>query len=145
MFTEEDVKFYLAELALALDHLHSLGIVYRDLKPEKYALLAGYPLCACVCCMWMCEHACGCVCVCVCMCVCVDVCVCVCVCVCLGVFFILLLTCTSGSILLDSDGHIKLTGTRGGCCMLMCLCSGVVFFFFANIAGGLCQMSPVIF
>ena len=36
MFTEEDVKFYLAELALALDHLHSLGIVYRDLKPEKW-------------------------------------------------------------------------------------------------------------
>jgi len=35
MFTEEDVKFYLAELALALDHLHSFGIVYRDLKPEK--------------------------------------------------------------------------------------------------------------
>uniref|UniRef100_A0A7N8YFS9 non-specific serine/threonine protein kinase n=1 Tax=Mastacembelus armatus TaxID=205130 RepID=A0A7N8YFS9_9TELE len=26
MFTEEDVKFYLAELALALDHLHNLGI-----------------------------------------------------------------------------------------------------------------------
>ncbi|KPP70780.1 ribosomal protein S6 kinase alpha-3-like [Scleropages formosus] len=39
MFTEEDVKFYLAELALALDHLHSLGIIYRDLKPEKYLLL----------------------------------------------------------------------------------------------------------
>lgn len=37
MFTEEDVKFYLAELALALDHLHSLGIIYRDLKPEKYS------------------------------------------------------------------------------------------------------------
>lgn len=35
MFTEDDVKFYLAELALALDHLHGLGIVYRDLKPEK--------------------------------------------------------------------------------------------------------------
>uniref|UniRef100_A0A8C6CSB6 Ribosomal protein S6 kinase n=1 Tax=Moschus moschiferus TaxID=68415 RepID=A0A8C6CSB6_MOSMO len=34
MFTEEDVKFYLAELALALDHLHGLGIIYRDLKPE---------------------------------------------------------------------------------------------------------------
>jgi hypothetical protein len=29
MFTEEDVKFYLAELALALDHLHSIGIIYR--------------------------------------------------------------------------------------------------------------------
>lgn len=36
MFTEEDVKFYMAELVLALDHLHSLGIIYRDLKPEKF-------------------------------------------------------------------------------------------------------------
>ncbi|XP_064913675.1 ribosomal protein S6 kinase alpha-2 isoform X6 [Columba livia] len=39
MFTEEDVKFYLAELALALDHLHGLGIIYRDLKPEKFPFL----------------------------------------------------------------------------------------------------------
>ncbi|MBN3321679.1 KS6A3 kinase, partial [Atractosteus spatula] len=39
MFTEEDVKFYLAELALALDHLHSLGIIYRDLKPEKVTFM----------------------------------------------------------------------------------------------------------
>ncbi|RWS26508.1 Ribosomal protein S6 kinase 2 alpha-like protein [Leptotrombidium deliense] len=38
MFTEEDVKFYLAELALALGHLHSLGIIYRDLKPENILL-----------------------------------------------------------------------------------------------------------
>ncbi|MGH0180088.1 UNVERIFIED_CONTAM: hypothetical protein FKN15_003210 [Acipenser sinensis] len=38
MFTEEDVKFYLAELALGLDHLHSVGIIYRDLKPEKAKL-----------------------------------------------------------------------------------------------------------
>ncbi|XP_060061132.1 ribosomal protein S6 kinase alpha-2 isoform X2 [Erinaceus europaeus] len=38
MFTEEDVKFYLAELALALDHLHTLGIIYRDLKPENILL-----------------------------------------------------------------------------------------------------------
>ena len=39
MFTEDDVKIYLAELAMALDHLHTLGIVYRDLKPEKYVFL----------------------------------------------------------------------------------------------------------
>ena len=38
MFTEEDVKFYLAELAMALDHLHTLGIIYRDLKPENILL-----------------------------------------------------------------------------------------------------------
>lgn len=38
MFTEEDVKFYLAELALALNHLHTLGIIYRDLKPENILL-----------------------------------------------------------------------------------------------------------
>ncbi|XP_065144320.2 ribosomal protein S6 kinase alpha-1 isoform X1 [Paramisgurnus dabryanus] len=38
MFTEEDVKFYLAELALGLDHLHTLGIIYRDLKPENILL-----------------------------------------------------------------------------------------------------------
>uniref|UniRef100_A0A6A7FRR2 non-specific serine/threonine protein kinase n=2 Tax=Hirondellea gigas TaxID=1518452 RepID=A0A6A7FRR2_9CRUS len=38
MFTEDDVKFYLAELALALSHLHTLGIIYRDLKPENILL-----------------------------------------------------------------------------------------------------------
>lgn len=38
MFTEEDVKFYLAELALALNHLHKQGICYRDLKPENILL-----------------------------------------------------------------------------------------------------------
>eukprot|EP00118_Oscarella_pearsei_P008731 m.46503 g.46503 ORF g.46503 m.46503 type:complete len:735 (+) comp33701_c0_seq4:2867-5071(+) len=38
MFTEDDVKLYLAELALALDHLHGFGIIYRDLKPENILL-----------------------------------------------------------------------------------------------------------
>ena len=32
MFTEHDVQFYLAELALALMHLHSLGIIYRSVS-----------------------------------------------------------------------------------------------------------------
>ncbi|KAM7538559.1 hypothetical protein Aperf_G00000048700 [Anoplocephala perfoliata] len=38
MFTETDVMFYLAEIAVALNHLHQLGIVYRDLKPENVLL-----------------------------------------------------------------------------------------------------------
>ena len=40
MFTERDVQFYLAELASALAHLHTLGIIYRDLKPENVLLAA---------------------------------------------------------------------------------------------------------
>lgn len=33
--TEEQAKFYFAEIAIALDLLHSSGVVYRDLKPEN--------------------------------------------------------------------------------------------------------------
>ncbi|KAJ3359685.1 Ribosomal protein S6 kinase beta-1, partial [Kappamyces sp. JEL0680] len=38
MFTDDVCRFYVSELVLALEHLHSLGIIYRDLKPENIML-----------------------------------------------------------------------------------------------------------
>jgi serine/threonine protein kinase len=37
-FPLPEVKLYIAEVALALNYLHSIGVVYRDLKPENILL-----------------------------------------------------------------------------------------------------------
>ena len=39
MFPEETAAFYMAEIVMALEHLHTqLGVIYRDLKPENCLL-----------------------------------------------------------------------------------------------------------
>lgn len=50
-FPEEIVKLYLAEIILALEHLHKKDIIYRDLKPDNivvdedgHALLTDFGL-----------------------------------------------------------------------------------------------------
>ncbi|EGO00776.1 hypothetical protein SERLA73DRAFT_178710 [Serpula lacrymans var. lacrymans S7.3] len=37
-FPDPVAKFYAAEVALALNHLHSIDVIYRDLKPENILL-----------------------------------------------------------------------------------------------------------
>lgn len=38
IFMEDTAAFYLAEIVVALEHLHRQGIIYRDLKPENILL-----------------------------------------------------------------------------------------------------------
>ena len=37
-FSESKARFYIAEIVLAIDHLHKNNILYRDLKPENILL-----------------------------------------------------------------------------------------------------------
>ena len=37
-FTEEMIRFYASEIVVALEVLHSKGVIYRDLKPENLLL-----------------------------------------------------------------------------------------------------------
>lgn len=46
-FNEARAKFYIAELTLALQHLHRYEIVYRDLKPENILLDANGHIALC--------------------------------------------------------------------------------------------------
>ena len=46
-FKEDRAKFYIAELILALKHLHDHDIVYRDLKPENILLDANGHIALC--------------------------------------------------------------------------------------------------
>lgn len=35
LFEEDEAKFYIAELVLAIEYLHKMNVIYRDLKPEN--------------------------------------------------------------------------------------------------------------
>ena len=42
--SEDDARFYASEILIALRYLHTMGIIYRDLKPENLLLGENYDL-----------------------------------------------------------------------------------------------------
>jgi serine/threonine protein kinase len=45
IFLEDQAAFYLAEIILALEHLHNHNILHRDLKPENVLLSSDGHIC----------------------------------------------------------------------------------------------------
>ena len=35
MFEEHEAKFFIAEVVLAIEYIHTLDVIYRDMKPEN--------------------------------------------------------------------------------------------------------------
>jgi len=46
-FNESEVRIYIGEITLALEHLHKLGIIYRDIKLENILLDHEGHICLC--------------------------------------------------------------------------------------------------
>lgn len=40
---EDDARFYAAEVTAALEYLHLMGFIYRDLKPESKSIQRAFP------------------------------------------------------------------------------------------------------
>jgi ribosomal protein S6 kinase alpha-5 len=46
-FQEQEVRFYTAEIVCALEHLHAIGVIYRDIKLENILLDQDGHVCLC--------------------------------------------------------------------------------------------------
>lgn len=45
LISEDEIRFYLAEMILAIEFLHNLGVLHRDLKPENVLLRGNGHVC----------------------------------------------------------------------------------------------------
>lgn len=53
VFSEDRTRFYGAEITLAIQYLHELGVIYRDLKVKL--VLANARAIVELCCMYVCQ------------------------------------------------------------------------------------------